>query len=277
MNRDPYTASMLQRWASQSARSGPELRWENEGGRLRVLRDESTYSIRSQTCDQIAQEHALLLNQVSARADAVLEAVAAGRWPEQELTDLIDYLRSELIEQTRTEERLLFTAADANSAEAFGRLARDHARLRNAMEALTDAAGAHSRTRQQPEPLSAIVRGLVTQLAAHLSIEEDILFRDTTSAGWQEALAAMQQHPHAWYPLTHGSVIDLDAFSPAQAIDAVTRRAQQLLPGEHIELSSSNDPQRLCRRLLRDHNIAVHYLINGPETWHISITRRRHE
>jgi hypothetical protein len=35
--------------------------------------------------------------------------------------------------------------------------------------------------------------------------------------------------------------------------------------------------QRLCRRLLRDHNIAVHYLINGPKTWHISITRRRHE
>ena len=279
MNSDlPHADSVPQASGEVLARSDPECRWENEGGHLRSshgLFEAASQFVEALARQRLAEEHALLLNQVAARADAVLEAGAAGRWPTRELADLIAYLRSELIGQTRTEESLLFTGADTDSGEAFGRLARDHVRLRYALEALADAGSAQGS--RGPEALAATVRGLVTQLTAHLSREAAILPHYATSVGWRQAMAAMEQHPHAWYPLTHAPVIDLDAFSAPQVIDAVTRRVQQLRPGEYVELIGSTDPQQLCRRLLRDRDIAAQYVTNGPKTWRVAVTRRARE
>jgi len=110
-----------------------ELNWENEGGRLRRPQQAAKTYPAPQDMDapeRLAAEHADLLRNVVARADDMLATAATSRWPERELADLIDYLRSELITQTRIEEQLLFANAEHSSSEAMSRLARDHVRLR---------------------------------------------------------------------------------------------------------------------------------------------------
>jgi len=89
----------------------------------------------AQPCQELpltlAHEHMLLLGQVTARAEELLDVAADGRWPADELAALAGYTRVEVLRQTADEERLLFPAARSHAA---GRLARDHARLRAGAE-----------------------------------------------------------------------------------------------------------------------------------------------
>jgi uncharacterized protein (DUF2249 family) len=222
--------------------------------------------------DRLAAEHADLLRNVVSRADDVLAGAATSRWPERELADLVDYLRSELITQTRIEEQLLFVNAEHAFSEAMSRLARDHARLRYALEALVAFAGGHGR--RDAQSLAATVRGLVTELSEHLRQEREVLSRQASDTAWQQAMNAMDHHPHAWYPLTHAPVINLDAFPKGQALEAVAQRVQQLHPDDQLELRGSADPTMLCNLLLRDKDIAVCYLVDGPQVWRVTVTRR---
>jgi hemerythrin-like domain-containing protein/uncharacterized protein (DUF2249 family) len=254
-----------------------ELTWENEGGRLRSSgRSSEPPPARSRESDppgHLAEEHALLLRNVVARADDVLATIAGDRWPRHELVELVDYLRTEVISQARMEEQLLFADADNSAGETFRGLTRDHVALRFALEALTDAArgdGGH----RDLESLAATVRRLVTTLAQHLRQEQDVLLRHASDTGWQLAQTAMEQRPHAWYPLIHAPVIDLDALSPGQVVEAVRPRVRQLRPDEQIELVSGSDLQRLCNHLLHDGDVAVHHLCDGPRTWRVSVRRR---
>jgi hypothetical protein len=59
----------------------------------------------------LAEEHALLLEQVAIRAQDVLTAAAGNRWPAQELQRLLGYVRAEVLRQAEDEEMLLFTPA----------------------------------------------------------------------------------------------------------------------------------------------------------------------
>ena len=81
----------------------------------------------------LAEEHVLLLWQVTARAEELLTAAADGRWPGAELAALAGYAQAEVLRQISDEETLLFPAAPVRQAAA---LARDHARLRSAAELL---------------------------------------------------------------------------------------------------------------------------------------------
>ena len=278
MSRKPtHTDPAMQQFTGKPAgrgNTGAELNWENEGGHRRTShRSGETSPARDTEWPQrLAAEHSLLLRNVVARADDVLTTAADGRWPEHELAGLIDYLRSELISQTRIEEQLLFGDADTSSSDAFSRLTRDHTRLRYALEALTDSG--RDRGRRDPQWLAATVRGLVTQLSEHLGQEREVLSRHATQAGWQRAGAAMEHRPHAWYALTHEAVINLDAFSTGQDIEAVLPRVQQLRPGDGVELVGSADPRHLCSRLLRDEDLTLRYLDDGPQTWRVCVTRR---
>jgi uncharacterized protein (DUF2249 family) len=202
----------------------------------------------------------------------MLATLAAARWPEQELAELIRYLQTEVIGQTRMEEQLLFARTGGPSDAEFTRLARDHVTIRYALEALTDAARGDHRDRRL---LTTTVRNLVTHLAEHLRQERAVLSRQATDVGWQRALAAMENDSHARYPLIHAPVVDLDAFSPSQVFETIGPRIQRLRPDEQIVLVSGRDLRVLCTRLLRDHNVAVHYLDDGPQTWRVSVRRRR--
>lgn len=258
---------------SQSAAT-PELRWENEGGRLRTSHgDETATPPDTEARSRLSDVHALLLHQVATRGDAVLAALGTSRWPQRELESLVDYLQMEVIPETRLKERLLFTCADTTAADAFARLADDHVTLRYALEDLTSARNIPE-TRDS-QALADTVRRLVTHLTEHLSREESTLARYTLKSGWQRAATARQQQPHTWYPLTHGPVIDLDAFTATwSAIEAVACRVDQLRPGEHVELVASAEPEGLCCRLQRDCDIAVCCMSSGSTGWRAKVTRR---
>jgi hemerythrin-like domain-containing protein len=222
---------------------------------------------------RLAAEHDLLLRAVIARADEVLAALSSGRWPTHELAELIRYLQSEVIRQTRMEEEFLFARAGSSSDAEVSRLARDHVKIRYTLEALTDEARA--RDHGDPRRLSRKVRTLVVHLDRHLRQERAILSRHATEIGWQRALVAMQSEPHATYPLVHAAVIDVDELSISQAVAAVWPRVRRLPPDEQIILASGSDLRFLCMLLLRDEDLAVRYLDDGPQTWRASVTRRR--
>lgn len=146
----------------------------------------------------LAEEHVLLLWQVTASADKLLTAAEHGRWPGTELTALAGYARAEVLRQASDEEALLFPAVPAQTAAG---LARDHVRLRAAAELLTRAAGGEQP--MAPAQLAAVVRDFVTQLERHLRNEDGLLASGRGARG-VPATVTLGGHPHEWYLLTGG-------------------------------------------------------------------------
>jgi uncharacterized protein (DUF2249 family) len=219
----------------------------------------------------LAEEHALLLEQVTIRAEDVLTAAAGSRWPAGELQRLLGYVRSEVLRQARDEEMLLFTSRGASPG--LVRLSRDHARLRAATETLERAAagqGTWSAAR-----VVTVIRDLVCQLERHLAAEEGLLTADGEQ-GQEQAVSRLGGHPHEWYPLTEGPVIDLDALPPGQVIDAVTDRLLRLGRGEQVELCSGHDPWLVWRQMedVSPGGYGFAYLQDGPGLWRVQVTRR---
>src|ERR1051326_4388201 len=138
----------------------------------------------------LADEHALLLGQVTARAEELLTAAARGQWPGTELAALAGYARAEVLRQASDEEALLFPAGPSQAA---ARLARDHARLRAAAETLARAASGEQAL--TPGQLAAATREFVAQLEHHLSVEEKLLATGRTPRS-VPAIATLGSHPH---------------------------------------------------------------------------------
>lgn len=88
--------------------------------------------------------------------------------------------------------------------------------------------------------LAAAVRAFVTQLERHLRNEEDLLASDRAPQD-VPGTAHLGGHPHAWYPLTEGPVVDLDALPPHQVTAAAVDRLRRLRRGEQVELQSGAD------------------------------------
>src|SRR3954465_5753600 len=75
----------------------------------------------------LADEHAVLLDEVRYRNHAVLSALGEGRWPDREVDALVDYLRYEVLDQAASEERLLFPLAGEGLVDSLvHRLVTDH-------------------------------------------------------------------------------------------------------------------------------------------------------
>lgn len=220
----------------------------------------------------LADEHMLLLCQVTARAAELLTAAAGGRWPTAELASLAGYLRAELLRQASDEEVLLFPASDASAA---GRLARDHARLRAGAELLARAAAGEQIL--SPGQLAAAIRDFIDQLEYHMSAEEKLLGSAHASHASHAvpAIAALGGHPHTWYPLTEGPVVDLDALPAGQAVAAAVDRLLRMRDGEQIELQSGADISPVWRELDRISPAGYQFaaLEDGPERWRMAVTR----
>jgi uncharacterized protein (DUF2249 family) len=221
----------------------------------------------------LADEHSELLKQVAVRAEALLAVAAAGRWPAGELEALLGYLRAEILRQVADEEMLLFPARGSHAG--LTRLARDHARLRSAVEALEHAA--HG-TGGSPARLASATRDLLCQLERHLAAEEALL-AGPRGPGSAPATTALGAHPHEWYPLTEGPVIDLDALPPDQAAVAATERLLRLRRGEQAELQSGTDPYPVWQRIneFASGRYGFAYLEDGPGRWRVQVTRRGQE
>jgi hypothetical protein len=126
----------------------------------------------------LADEHVLLLWQVTARAAELQSAAARGQWPAAELASLAGLARAEVLRQASEEEALLFPDS---SSTATARLARDHIRLRAAAELLTRAAAGEQLL--SPGQLAAAARDFVDQLEYHMSAEEKLLASERTPRG----------------------------------------------------------------------------------------------
>ena len=218
----------------------------------------------------LAGEHALLLSQVVTRAGDLLAVTAEDRWPARELQALAGYLRAEVLGQDADEERLLFPAG---ASAGVSRLARDHARLRAAIETLEGAAAGPSTW--SPAELAAATRDLLRRLERHLRAGEAVLAA-AGPPGEVPATTVLGGHPRQWYPLTEGPVIDLDALPPDQMIDAATDRLLRLRPGEQVELQAGTDPHLVWRQLdlLSPGRYRFAYLQDGPDRWRMQVTRR---
>lgn len=219
----------------------------------------------------LAEEHVLLLRQVAARAEELLTAAADGRWPGAELTALAGYARAEVLRQISDEETLLFPAAHVRQAAA---LARDHTRLRSAAELLARAAAG-----EQPMPpaqVAAVVRDSVTQLERHLSAEENLLASQRAPRG-VPGTAALGGHPHEWYPLTEGPVINLDAFPGGQAVAAAVDRLLRMRRGEQVELRAGTGLDPVWREISKFSPDGYQFTVlqDGPGRWRMRVTRRQ--
>jgi uncharacterized protein (DUF2249 family) len=219
----------------------------------------------------LAEEHMLVLWQVTASAEKLLSMAEHGRWPGAELTALAGYARAEVLRQASDEETLLFPAVPAQMAAG---LARDHVRLRAAAELLTRAAAGEQP--MAPAQLAAVVRDFVTQLGRHLHHEEALLASGRTPQG-VPATVALGGHPHEWYLLTEGSVVDLDALPEEEAVGAAVDRLLRMGRGEQVELQSGATLDRVWREIseLSPGGYQFTMLQDGPARWRMRVTRRQ--
>lgn len=219
----------------------------------------------------LAEEHVLLLRQVTERAAKLAAAAAQGRWPGAELAALADYARAEVLRQVSDEEALLFPAVPAGQVTG---LARDHVRLRYAAELLARAAAG-----QQPLPvgqLAAAARDFVAQLERHLRSEEHALAAGRAPRA-VPATVALGGRPHGWYVLTQGTIVDLDTLPVGEGVAAAVDRLLRLRPGEQIELQASNDLDPVWRETsqLSPGGYQFVSLQDGPPRWRMQVTRRQ--
>lgn len=218
----------------------------------------------------LADEHALLLSQVTIRAKDLFAVTAEDRWPARELQVLLGYLRAEVLGQDADEERLLFPTG---TSPGISGLAREHARLRAAIETLERVA--HGESTWSPAELAAATQDLLHQLERHFRAGEAQLAA-AGAPGKVPATTVLGGHPHEWYPLTEGPVIDLDALPAGQAVGAAIHRLLRLGRGEHVELQAGADPYLVWEQLdeLIPGGYGFVYLQDGPDRWRMQVTRR---
>lgn len=219
----------------------------------------------------LAEEHMLLLWQVTARAEELTAAIADGGWPGTELAALAGYAQAEVLRQVSAEEALLFPEAPAR--EVAG-LARDHARLRSAADLLARAAAGEQP--MSPAQVDTAARDFVTQLERHLRSEEDLL-ASRHPAERVPATVTLSGHRHEWYPLTEGPVVDLDALPRDQAVAAAVDRLLRMRHGEQAELQSSRDLEPVWREIsqLTPGGYQFTAVQDGPPRWRMQVTRRQ--
>jgi uncharacterized protein (DUF2249 family)/hemerythrin-like domain-containing protein len=221
----------------------------------------------------LADEHAVLSDEVGNRNHAVLSALREGRWPDSELDALVDYLRYEVLDQAVTEERLLFPLTGDGLAEGpVHRLVTDHVRLR----ALTDQLADLRRTRPDPAVLVDLLDSVVAFLDRHMRDEEAALATATTAG-----VESLRQpfRCHLWFPMTEGHVLDLDTLPHEFAHRAAVERFLRLPPGEQIVVRSAHELDGLWNALAGrlPGEIGWVYLEEGPQRWQAQVTRRAPE
>lgn len=219
----------------------------------------------------LAEEHVLLLWQVTAGAEKLLTAAERGRWPGAELTALAGYAQAEVLRQATDEEALLFSSAPAQTAAG---LARDHVRLRAAAELLARAAAGEQA--MSVAQVAAAVRGFVAQLERHMRIEENLLAPDRPSQA-VPGTVQLGGRPHDWYPLTEGPVIDLDALPPDEAVAAAIDRLMRMRRGEQVELEAGVDLNPVWREVSEFNPGGYQFTVlqDGPPRWRMRVTRRQ--
>ena len=223
---------------------------------------------------RLADEHALLQREVERREQRVVAALARGQWPAEEVQELLDYLRYELLDQAVNEERLLYPLTDEGFAdERIQQLVADHVRLRDLADRLATVVSPHVEAGDSDQ-LRATLTELRECLDGHLSNEEEVL-KSVSETGVE--LIRQPYRSHEWFTLTEGAVVDMDRLPRAFAHTAILDRLTRMRPGERLQITSG-EPLRILRELLtRRGMLGIYgwaYLEEGPDRWRAEVTRR---
>lgn len=218
-------------------------------------------------------EDAQLLWQATARAEALLDDLAADRPSSQELAALLGFLREVVLARIVEEERDVFPAlrhADPTHRD-IDRLQHEHLLLREDIDDLAAAAAAH--LPDDPDQLAAAARRLIARLEEHLRSEAAAL---AAIPGGDQVGASGWARAQRWYPLTEGPLINLDQLRPDQVEDAVLNRLTHLRAGEQVELRGPEDPQPIWRRLQRraPGGYSWSERRDARDDWIVSVARR---
>jgi hypothetical protein len=176
--------------------------------------------------DGLEREHAELLRDVCRRCGPVLAFLSVGGWPDAELRTLTRFLRSDVIRQMDSEERLLFAVVGDGSGAA---LRADHERLTELTNQLESAVDVLCSRRE----LRRLVDDLLTTLSAHLRREEAALAQ-SVPAGYVpstfELASARLDLPAR--STEAAIVIHFDLLPPESAIRTTFARLRELTAGE---------------------------------------------
>lgn len=223
---------------------------------------------------RLADEHAVLQQEVERREQRVLDVLADGRWPAEEVRGLLDYLRYEVLDQAVHEERLLYPLTEEGFADPrIQRLVDDHVQLRDIADRLAGLAAGASDERDAQQ-LAGTVRELRDRLDQHLRNEQEVL-QPVADTGVEPIRQPFRSHE--WYALTEGSVVDMDRLPRAFGHSAVLDRLSRMRPGERLEISSGARLRTLQELVSRRGMADVYgwaYLEEGPQRWRAEVTRR---
>jgi uncharacterized protein (DUF2249 family)/iron-sulfur cluster repair protein YtfE (RIC family) len=224
----------------------------------------------------LADEHAVLLHEMRNRARAVRAALGAGHWPAREIDALVDYLRYELLDQAATEERLLFpmTPGGFSDPRIHG-LVQEHVQLREVADQLAGDA-ALDPEHADPAALAVHLDVLEEFSDRHMRREEAVL-STTTDTGVEPLRRPFRCH--GWFPLTEGTLLDLDVLPQEFSHRAALERFSRLRPGEHLQVRSRARLDSLWRVLTGrlPGEFGWVYLEEGPDQWQADVTRRAPE
>ena len=221
----------------------------------------------------LADEHAVLLQEVRHRERAVRTALGAGGWPDREIEALVAYLRYEVLDQAANEERLLFPlTSEGLAGNRMHGLVEEHVQLRDLTDHLL-AAGAADEARRDPEALVDLLDDVEELLDRHTRAEQALL-APTTTDGVESYRRPFRCH--LWFPLTEGSELDLDVLPPEFAHRAALERFSRLRPGERLHVRSGRELESLWNVLAsgRPGEFGWAYLQEGPDQWRVEVTRR---
>ena len=223
---------------------------------------------------RLADEHALLQQEVERRQQRVLDVLADGRWPAEEVRGLLDYLRYEVLDQAVNEERLLYPLTEEGFADPrIQHLVDDHVQLRDIADRLAGLVAGGS-GEQDTGRLTATLHELRERLDRHLRNEQHVL-QPVAETGVEPIRQPFRSHE--WYALTEGPVVDLDRLPRAFGHSAVLDRLARLRPGERLEISSGARLRTLQELVSRRGMTDVYgwaYLEEGPQRWRAEVTRR---
>jgi uncharacterized protein (DUF2249 family) len=221
----------------------------------------------------LADEHAVLLQEVRRRERAVRAALGAGGWPDREIEALVAYLRYEVLDQAANEERLLFPlTSEGIAGKRMHALVEDHVQLRDLTDDLV-AAGTADDARRDPRALVDLLDDVEELLDRHMRAEQALL-APTTTDGVESYRRPFRCH--LWFPLTEGSELDLDVLPPEFAHRAALERFSRLRPGERLRVRSGRELESLWNVLAcgRPGEFGWAYLQEGPDQWRVEVTRR---
>jgi hypothetical protein len=199
------------------------------------MRTAAAHTVTRPSDSTLAGEHALLMRDVTRRAESVLALLDARAWPHAELGTLTAFLRSVVLRQVSDEEVLLFPH-DATAAP-FAELCAEHVRLHTLTAQLERVLADPC----PPHELRALITDLLGTLHRHLLDEQAVLAALPDAPADVPSAAALAAGDRAWPAVDDGPVlIPLDTLPAEQAMRLCIERLLRLAPGQSAEIRSAD-------------------------------------